>query len=306
VRWEVAVTDAITGMESQTKSPLVDETYDEISHLRNRLDSLEEANRSKEIPWYKNMSTIIAATAFLFSFGTTILSYKRNYDQDVQSQRSQLIGILQRIASLPKENLEEYNKYRSDAISYNMLSGFINQENQILSKQAEDIIKRLPKEELSATDYNLVGGALVNSRNFDAAVKNFESALDVAVGLDDEVGALRNLANLQMVTGHTGDARANYQRALDIFAKYPGYDEFTKNSTTVYTELAWAWSEAAARNLDLATQHLTKADQIVAPLPAGSAKEGLMLQVAQARSTLLSTPPAATNGSPTPAPGLQP
>jgi tetratricopeptide (TPR) repeat protein len=275
---------------------LVDELRDEIAHLRNRVDSIEEADRSKETPWYKNISTMIAAAAFLFSFGTTIVSYKRTLEQDVHSLRAELRGLLQRLASLPKENIEEYNKYKNDLPSYSVLSGYINQENLILSKQAEDAIKRLPKDQVSATDYLAVGLASQNSRNFDAALENFKNAVDAAMGLDDEVGGLRNLANQQMATGHTGDARANYQKALDIFAKYPQYDDFTKNSTTVYTEMSWAWSEAGARNLDLAAQHLTKADQIVAGLPKGPATDFLRSQVDQARNALFITPQAATGG----------
>jgi tetratricopeptide (TPR) repeat protein len=136
-----------------------------------------------------------------------------------------------------------------DLPTYSTLSGYINQENRILSKQADDAIKKLPRDQVSSTDYLAVGLAAQNSRNFDVTFENFKKALDAATSLDDEVDALRNLASLEMVMGHTGDARANYQKALDIFAKYPRYDDFTKNSTTVYTELAWGWSEAGARNL---------------------------------------------------------
>jgi tetratricopeptide (TPR) repeat protein len=281
---------------------LVDELRHEITHLRNRVDSIEEAYKSKEIPWYKNVSTLIAAAAFLFSFGTTIVSYKRSSDQDVHSLRAELAGILQRLAALPKENLEAYNKYKDvDPISFANLSGYLNQENLILSKQASDAINRLPKDQVSSTDYQAVALASQNSRNYDAALVNFKNALDAATVLDDEVAALRNLANLQMVTGRTGEARANYQKALDIFAKYTGFDDVTKTLTNVFTELAWAWSEASAQNSDVAAQHLTKAEQILAGLPNGQLKDYLKRQVDETRAKLFATPQIAI-GNPPPGP----
>ena len=278
---------------------LVDELRDEIKRLRNRVDSIEEVDRSKETPWYKNISTMIAAAAFLFSFGTTIVSYKRTSSQDVHSLRAELRGILQRLAAIPKENIEAYYKYKDNPSSFNILSGYLNQENLILSKQASDAIKRLPKDQVSSTDYMAIALASQNSRNYDAALMNFKNALDAATVLDDEVVALRSLGAQQMVTGRTGEARANFQKALDIFAKYPGYDDPIKINTNLHAELVWAGSEASAKNLDLAAQHLTNAEQIVAGLPNVQAKDFLRREVDQARTTLLPTPQVAT-GNPGP------
>src|SRR5262249_29566262 len=57
------------------------------------------------------MSTLIALAAFLFSFGTTIVSYRRANRQDVHNLKTELRGLLQRLAALPKENLEVMQKY---------------------------------------------------------------------------------------------------------------------------------------------------------------------------------------------------
>jgi hypothetical protein len=44
----------------------------EITHLRDRVDLIAEEQAAKK-PWFKDVSTIIAVAAFLFSFGTTII-----------------------------------------------------------------------------------------------------------------------------------------------------------------------------------------------------------------------------------------
>ena len=73
-----------------------------LTHLRNRVDSIIESTQAARKPWFKDIATVISVTAFLFSFGTTVISYKRANDQDVHNLKSELRGILQRLASKGK------------------------------------------------------------------------------------------------------------------------------------------------------------------------------------------------------------
>ncbi len=265
----------------------INDLRDEITHLRNKVDFIAEENQEAKGPWFKNIATVISVAAFLFSFGTTIVSYKRTNDQDIHNLKSELRSLLQRLAALPKENLEIYKKYQTEPNTIAVLSGYLNQENLLLSKQANEVIKRLPKDQVSATDYTAVAMALEQSRNFDTATANFNNALAVATILDDEVGALRLLASLEMMMGKTGDARRHFQSAVDIFAeKYRTYDDFTKNYTNFLTEINWAQAEGAARNIEAAMQHLNNADQIVGRMPQGPQTELYRSQVSQSRSAL--------------------
>jgi hypothetical protein len=245
----------------------VDELKEEISHLKNRIDTVAEESANK--PWYQSVSTLISVAAFLFSFGTTIVSYHRTNEQDVHNLKSELRALLQRLAALPKENIEVTQKYISDPSTIGILSGYINQENLLLSKQADEVIKQLPKEQVSSTDYTAVALAQENSRNFNAAIIDFNNGLKVATILDDEVAALRMLGSLEMMLGKTGDARLHLQQALDIFGKYRDYDDFTKHYTTYLTELNWAGVEAGNGNWDVAQQHVSKAEQILDSMPKG-------------------------------------
>jgi tetratricopeptide (TPR) repeat protein len=268
-----------------------EELREEITHLRNRVDSAEEAAKAAKKPWYRNISTVISIAAFAFSFGTTIVSYYRTKEQDVHSLRAELRGIEQRLMALPKESVEAFTKYRSDPDALRVLSGFLNQENLILSQQANDALKRLPKDQITATDYRAVAVALVNSRNFELAMVNFRNALTVANALDDEVDTLRAMSELQMTMGNIADARTTFQRALEIFTKYPGYDDLTRKSTTIITEMSWAASERNAGNPEFAEAHLKRAEQTAMALPPGVQSDVIRSQVNQLRLQMLGPPP---------------
>jgi tetratricopeptide (TPR) repeat protein len=128
----------------------------------------------------------------------------------------------------------------------------------------------LPPNQVSATDYYAVALALQQSRDFSEAIAGFKSALAVASLLDDEVASLRALGALEMMTGKTGEAHSHFQQALDLFGtKYPGYDNFTKNSTNFITEMNWAVSEASASDKEAAAQHLNKTEQLIRAMPPG-------------------------------------
>jgi tetratricopeptide (TPR) repeat protein len=287
----------------------IEDLQGEITHLRNKVDSIAEENQAANKPWFKNISTGISVAALLFSFGTTIISYKRANDQDIHSLKSELRGILQRLAALPKENIEIYQKYASEPSSIATISGYLNQENLLLSKQANEIIKRLPKTQVSSIDYMAVATALAQSREYAAAILNFNSALTVASTLDDETATLRVLATLEMQNGKTGDARLHFQQALDLFKKkYESYDDFTKNSVNFLTELYWASAEAWVRNMEAATQHLNSAEQLLKKLPEAPQTQVFKGQLDQMTNRLFAraeasspNPPPAPNSSQFPA-----
>jgi tetratricopeptide (TPR) repeat protein len=275
----------------------------QVSHLRDRIDSLAEETQSAKKPWFKNVSTLISVAAFLFSFGTTIVSYRRTTEQDIHNLRSELRVLLQRLAALPRENVEITQKYVAEPSIVAVLSGYVNQENLLLSRQADEAIKRLPRDQVSATDYLAVALALEQSRNFDSAIENFNNALSAATILDDEVAALRLLGSLEMMAGKSGQARSHFQQALDIFGKYRTYDDLTKLNTNFLTEMTWAGAEANSHNLDIAQQHLNKADQITDSLPKGLQTDMYKAQIAQFKNGLQGTalpnaPPVSVNVPP--------
>ncbi len=245
-------------------------------------------------PWYKDVSTLIAVTALAFSFGTTFVSYRRTEIQDIQASRQELRGILQRLSAIPRENLDAMKRYAGDPSSIAGVSQLYNQETTMLSRQASEIVRRLPKGVVSGTEYYAIAVALQSSYNLSAAKDYLKMAMGVANNFNDEIGAIRSSAYLDFLMGRPQDGRVLYQQALAIFSKYPDYDAFTIASTNVYTELFWGGSEAAIGQFDLAVQHADNAQRIVETLPASPGSDGLRAQIQQARQQFPHAPSTTT------------
>src|SRR5438046_6619481 len=97
--------------------------------MKREIDSLQIAMAGSTTPWYKQISTILSGAALLFSFGTTYVSYHRTRSQDIENMRQELRATLQRLAALPKENVELMKKYEGDPASMNLVSSYLNQEH---------------------------------------------------------------------------------------------------------------------------------------------------------------------------------
>lgn len=257
--------------------------------LKREVDALQIAIHRQEAPWYKNMSTVLSIVALLFSFGTTFVSYKRTESQDVQNARVELRGLLQRLAFLPRENIEITKRYeKNDPSAVATIGGFINQENALLARQAAEIAKQLPEGYVSATEYYSIGVALQNAYNIAAAKDLFTKAIEVSTDLSDRVGALRMRANLLYVMGQPDSGRVDYQKALSVFSDFgqTSYNDYTKRSTHIGTELGWAYSEANIGSKDVALQHVTNAENHLAGLMPGPGVDQLRSQIVQAKSLL--------------------
>jgi hypothetical protein len=253
-----------------------------------------DAAAGPSVPWYRNISTVISVSALAFSFGTTFVSYHRTGMQDIQASRTELRGILQRLSAIPREMLDASKKYAGDPSSITGISQLYNQESTMLSRQAGEIVKRLPKGVVSATEYYAIAVAFQSSYNLAAAKEFLVLATAKANNFNDEIGAIRSSAYLEFLTGQPQAGRVKYQQALNIFAKYPNYDSFTVASTHITTELFWGGSEAVTGQFQLATQHADNAERIVEGLPASLGTDQLRGQIEQARQQFVR---AATAGA---------
>ena len=84
--------------------------------MKREIDALQVTVTERSKPWYHNVSVLISIIALLFSFGTTLVSYHRNNIQEIQNARAELRGLLQRMAALPKENVEIGVKIRERSV----------------------------------------------------------------------------------------------------------------------------------------------------------------------------------------------
>ena len=257
--------------------------------LKKEVDALQIAIHSQKTPWYKNISTILSIIALLFSLGTTYVSNKRIESQDIQNARIELRGLLQRLVALPRENIEITKKYeKTDSNTLWSLGSYLNQENLLLARQAAEITKRLPPEYVSATEYYSIGGAMQLAYNIDAAHEFYTKAIDISTDLNDKVGALRMRANLLYLTGKSDAGRIDYEKALNIFSDFSKstYNEYTKKSTHIATELAWAYAEANNGSIDAAQKHISNAEGHLSGLKDSPGLNQLKSQINQAREII--------------------
>jgi hypothetical protein len=100
---------------------------------------------------------------------------------------------------------------------------------------------------------------------------------------NEEIAALRTYANLLLDSGQPEAGRKEYQKALNIFSRYHGYNQFIQNSTHIWTELSWAIAEANNKFMDQAKQHISQAENYLSALPPSPGKEQLTNQITQAK-----------------------
>ncbi len=245
--------------------------------MKREIDALQIEVMKGQLPWYKSPSIIISIVALLFSFGTTFVSYYKAGREEVQLARTELRGILQRLSALPKDNFELVRKYKDDPEGL-ALSGFLNQENSLLARQASEIIDRFPNE-ISAVEYFSVGLALSTASDLAKVPLYFDRALAKTLDPNVKVAILRNYGLYLMVTGQVTEGRHKFEEALSIWGDYPNVTDFFEKSTNSLTEMYWSQSEANINNFEAARVHIRKALQIAANLPPGPQTDQINSQI---------------------------
>jgi tetratricopeptide (TPR) repeat protein len=226
---------------------------------------LQLNSKQKEEQWFRSPSVIISLLALLFSFGTTAVSYVRMHQQDIHDARSELRTLVERLDQLPRENIEYMEKYSKTPLVQNQVAGLLNTENAMLAKQAAAVIDRIPNN-VAATEYYAVALALWQSSLGEKAIRVAQKGIEVATDANDEVDLLRFYGNILFMFGKAEQGRAQYKKALDIFAKYQGYNTYYIESSHLLTELSWAQSEFRARQCDYIGSHLTEAQRHLSAL----------------------------------------
>jgi hypothetical protein len=265
---------------------MTNSNVDELSKIRDEVNSIQNHILNSAKPWYKNISTIISLSALAFSLLTSYLASKREDSQDIQNNRQDLRVILQRLASLPIQNTEMSIKYKSDPITFATISGFINQENSFLVQQATEIVTKLPKNQVTAAELHAIAMALTNSYNVAKAIDFLHRSIEISEDLNSEVNARRMLSSLQFMVGKPQIGRVSFQECLNIFDKYPGFDVITVSTTTVLTELSWAQAEANFGDNASAMTHVENAERLLQNKPNSPAFLNIRAQVQQAKALM--------------------
>ncbi|NMP30061.1 hypothetical protein HII17_00680 [Thalassotalea sp. M1531] len=264
-------------------------TDEKLENLKGEVDALQIEVMSQRSPWFKNISIWVSIAALLFSFGTTVVSFKRTEMQDIQNTKSELRSILQRLTVLPTTQFELSKKYECDKNAIGFLGAQISQESTLLAKQAAYLAEKLPHDVISSTEYGSIALALQNAYQLNDAEKYYKLAKATSESVNDEVAALRGVANLKLLSGEVELGRMNFNEALKVFDNYPEHNTYTVSSTHIWTYLIWSTAEAGVGRLDFANIRLNEAQQIASQLMLSPGRNLLEGQIAQTKAQLNSS-----------------
>jgi hypothetical protein len=244
---------------------------EQFATLKAEVDALQIQAAEKRRPWYATPSVLLSIFALLFSFGTTLFSYMKSYDDDVRNNRKEVRELIQRITRLPIENFEISEKYSGNPAGES-LSAMINQELMVLSTQAAERIKRFP-DSFTSTEYFAVAGALANSGNFHDVPTLLTKAIELATTANDYSVACRSYGHFLMTQSKIDEGRAYYAKALtEVWAKFPTSDPFVRSGLTLQGKLNQVSSELMIGDISAARQALAEAEGIVGKFPESPAK----------------------------------
>ena len=275
----------------------INDLSEKIKTIKEEVDALQITIMKQRSPWYKNIPTIISILALLFSFGTTIVSYKRTLDQDIQNRKGELRVILQRLAILPIDYVEYQKKYHDDQIAFGNILSSIAQENTLLVKQASTIGNWLSKrKKIDSSEYISIGVALKNCYDLAEAEKFYKNGIEFAKKTKDfnnEIAALRNYAEILFLTGRQAEGRHELENAMDIFSRYQDqsgnniFNEYTQYFTHIKTELSWAKLESGIESSsEIIRSHINKAENYSKKLTPGPNTDQIKQEIIQTKKLL--------------------
>lgn len=280
-----SILDLIDLRLERTKAQILDHVH----HVDRQIADLQiDAVQAKK-PWYRDASVIISIAVFLFSLSTTLFTQRQVEEQQRQSDRAELRGLIQRLSEIPREKIE-YDREFTDAGARAHLEGLLQAENAMIARQAAEIMDRLPGG-VSASEYSLVGYAMVNSNLGDEAVAVFERAIETADNSNDKVAALRGKAALLMAAGDLEGGRAAFGQALRIFEEFPTRNGFYEHLTHLDTHMVWAGAEFTQGQCGEAVAHLEQARQQTGWLVPGPVAAQKLQQIADGTAMAASCVP---------------
>ncbi|MEM9508339.1 MAG: hypothetical protein AAGA16_11755, partial [Cyanobacteria bacterium P01_E01_bin.35] len=250
-----------------------------ITELKDQFETLQDRfNNQANKPWYKTPSTIISLLALLFSFGTTGVSYYESTQAEIREKRIELRGLLQRIANLPKENVELTDKYKNSPELLSIRS-LINQEYNLLTTQSAEITNDITSY-LSANEFYSVASALMQSASLSEVDKFLQLGIKKANNNPAELAPLlRTHGTFLIGTGEISEGRKSFEKALQVWNGYNEQNPYFKTSEDIYTHLSWASIERHINNVEESKVHIRKAYDLSKRLTPGPNTDSIIEQI---------------------------
>jgi tetratricopeptide (TPR) repeat protein len=256
--------------------------------MKREIDALQiqaaEASRS----WYRQFPVVlpilVSVAALLFSFAATYFSEKRLDRQEAHAARAELRGMIQRLNELPRENLEAYRTHAKDPMAIRRISGYLNVESIVLSKQAAELMADLPGD-VTAPEYFSVALALTQAGYSEQGEELLRKGLGAAEDAPEEADLLRQYAAQLFAVGDIAGGRARFEEAMRIFSKYPEENTGYVASTHAYTQISWAEAEISQRQCPEAEEHIEQAREWVSRMPGQWLSNQLAVTAETVRTT---------------------
>lgn len=255
----------------------------DLAMLKREVDSLQIQLLSTSKPWYKQASTLISLFALIFSSGTSLISWQRVAEQDRQSWKQELRGLIIELVTLPLKGAELNEKYKNQKLLLGSVSSVLNQQSLILADQASVVVQKIP-DLVTAQEYLALAGAFHNGGQLERAKAMRDRAIERSSNPIETITALRQLGGMAFQRGDLAGGRTHFQEALNVFKKSaPDTDAGLITFTDGYTEMYFAQVEATATQCKAFEFHIAEARKLGERLPPGS-KEQLLGQISETES----------------------
>jgi tetratricopeptide (TPR) repeat protein len=270
-----------------------------LNELYRRVLAVDEAEKEitqaienqKTRPWYRDIATYISMAALMLSFASTMLSFTttvvseyRLRQERVRNDRAELRSYLQRIIALPKESLELRSRFSE--LEAGQLTGYLTAENELLVRQAVELITLLPEAKVSATEILLVTHALLTSGDYESARQFLVLAEPKARISFERLAIARGWALLEFAQGNAEQGRAWYQRGLQLIDQYPSQNTGQDNWLRAEMYMYWASSEMVLGLCEEAQAYMQEALKYLDILPAGQGKASAFNQYNELKATM--------------------
>ena len=260
---------------------------DEIRAIKLEVDGLQIDAARRVVPWYRNASTLIAASALVISLAFGLVNHYRNVGLDQYRLRGELASTILRLHSLPLKMAEFSEKFSESSFIQGGISSLFQAESAFLASRGVEIIEQIP-ELVSVNERIVIGDALWKSGEIARAVPLFEEAGKSAPHAGEAVAAYRALGAMWFDYGDIERGRKHLSDAAKIFetGRFPDNPPRYIASTNSHTYMYWAQREALIGECDEWDRHLRTAKEIHDPI---GAEDLLSRQIAETNA--LGCPP---------------
>lgn len=210
--------------------------------MKQEIDALQIHVSQIDRPWYRQIANIIAILALLFSFGTTVVSFRHTSQQDLQQDRSELRELSERIYTLERDKIEFSQRYSKDQSIIESYAFEVDSELLVTAWQAAEIIERIP-EHVTTAECTTVADQLADFDNNEHSMSILDIGIDRARDAGSLIQALYRYAEVLFAIGDFSSGGQKYQEALKVHERFPSRDRDYVRYTAARTQLTWAQSE---------------------------------------------------------------